>query len=82
MSCSVDPRLSDALGEPLYDSLSFFDGITAHTAPGVLAALKLATGCEQYGTDEARFVYRYTCLSHIEACKVYGHIMAHASVLS
>jgi len=64
VSCSVDPGLSDALGEPLHDALSFFDGITTHTATGVLAALKLATGCEQYSTDEARFAYRYTFPSH------------------
>lgn len=56
--CSVDPGLGAELGSPLTDSLGFFDGVTASMAPMVLAALAEATGCKDYGTDEARFAYR------------------------
>lgn len=55
---SVDPGLGAELGSPLTDSLGFFDGVTASMAPTVLAALAEATGCKDYGTDEARFAYR------------------------
>lgn len=52
---SVDPGLGAELGSPLTDSLGFFDDVTASMAPTVLAALAEATGCKDYGTDEARF---------------------------
>lgn len=58
LSCSVDPGLAAELGTPLSQSLAFFDGVVAETAPLVLEALKLATGCEAYSTEEARFAFR------------------------
>jgi hypothetical protein len=58
MCCSVDPGLAAELGSPLLECVAFFDGVTASMAPIVLAALREATGCKAYGTDEARFAYR------------------------
>jgi hypothetical protein len=56
--CSVDLGLAAELGRPLLDSVGFFDSVTTAMAPTVLAALRDATGCTAYGTEEARFAYR------------------------
>ena len=56
--CSIDPELAAELGAPLTDSITFFDSVTAGMAPTVLKALGVATGCQDYCMNEARFAYR------------------------